>query len=143
MKSKILVFLQFFIIFLMILPFGTPTVHPYLGITVFSFGGFIGLLAITAHKQGNFNIRPDIKENCELVTHGIYAYVRHPMYLSVLLMMLGVAIVYFTYYEFILYAFLVAVLLVKLMYEEHLWQCHSEAYLTYTKGTKRLIPFLF
>jgi len=143
MKSKILVFLQFFIIFLMILPLGSSVIHPYIGLTVFAFGGIVGLLAIAAHKRGNFNIRPDIKESCELVTHGIYAYVRHPMYLSVLLMMLGVSLVYFTYYEFILYLFLVIVLLVKLFYEEHLWQCHSEAYEVYKKRTKRLIPFLF
>ncbi len=143
MKSKILVFLQFFIIFLMILPFGTPTIHPYIGIAILLFGGLVGLLAITAHKRGNFNIRPDIKESCELVTHGIYAYVRHPMYLSVLLMMLGVSLIYFTYYELILYAVLVVVLLTKLLYEEHLWQCHSEEYARYKKHTKRLIPFLF
>ena len=143
MKSKILVFLQFFIIFLMILPFGTTVVHPYLGLILLAVGGVVGLLAITAHKRGNFNIRPDIKENCELVTDGIYAYIRHPMYLSVLLMMLGVTFIYFTYYELILYAFLFIVLLVKLFYEESLWKCHSQEYTRYTQRTKRLIPFLF
>jgi len=143
MKSKILVFLQFFIIFLMILPLSSSVIHPYIGLTVFGFGGFIGLLAISTHKRGNFNIRPDVKENCELVTHGIYAYIRHPMYLSVLLMMLGVSLVYFTYYEFILYAFLVIILLIKLFYEEGLWQYHSAEYVEYKKDTKRLIPFIF
>ncbi|SFV54026.1 hypothetical protein MNB_SM-6-1117 [hydrothermal vent metagenome] len=143
MKSKILVFLQFFIIFLMILPLGSAVTHPYLGVTVFVFGGLIGLMAIAAHERGNFNIRPDIKEKCVLVTHGIYAYVRHPMYLSVLLMMLGVSLVYFTYYELILYLFLIIVLLVKLFYEEGLWQCYSQEYIEYKKKTKRLIPFLF
>ena len=127
----------------MILPLGSSVIHPYIGLAVFVFGGLIGLLAIGAHERGNFNIRPDVKENCELVTHGIYAYVRHPMYLSVLLMMLGVSLVYFTYYEFILYLFLVIVLLIKLFYEEGLWKCHSEEYAAYKKHTKRLIPFIF
>jgi protein-S-isoprenylcysteine O-methyltransferase Ste14 len=143
MKSKILVFLQFFIIFLMILPFGSEIEHLNTGLVIIGIGAVVGLLAIAAHKRGNFNIRPDIKESCELITHGVYAYVRHPMYLSVLLMMLGVSIVYFTYYEFLLYILLVLVLLVKLFYEEHLWQCHTAAYEAYKKGTKRLIPFLF
>jgi protein-S-isoprenylcysteine O-methyltransferase Ste14 len=143
MKSKILVFLQFFIIFLMLIPIGTQTFHLYLGLFISFVGVGVGFLAINTHKRGNFNIRPDIKESCELVTHGIYAYVRHPMYLSVLLMMLGVALIYFTYYEFFLYLCLVVVMLTKLFYEEHLWQCHSAEYEAYKKRTKRLLPFVF
>ncbi len=143
MKSKILVALQFFFIFLMILPIGSQTHYPLTGSFILLLGITIGLLAIQTHKRGNFNIRPDIKENCELVTNGIYAYVRHPMYLSVLLSMFGVAVIYFSYYEFALYLLLVATLLRKLFYEESLWKCHSPAYLEYMAKTKRLIPFIF
>ena len=143
MKSKILVALQFFIIFLMILPFGAPVKHLYLGLAVLILGLVIGLLAIKEHERGNFNIRPDIKENCELVTSGIYAYIRHPMYLSVLVSMFGIALIYFTYYEFSLFLMLLITLSVKLLYEEHLWKCHNPAYAEYVKKTKRLIPFVF
>ena len=143
MKSKILVALQFFIIFLMILPLGTPVKHLYLGLAVLALGLVIGLLAVKEHKRGNFNIRPDIKENCELVTSGIYGYIRHPMYLSVLLSMFGVTLIYFTYYEFTLFMMLLITLLVKLFYEESLWKCHNPAYIEYRKRTKRLIPFVF
>ena len=143
MKSKILVFLQFFIIFLMLLPLGEPTFYLYSGLTIIVIGTMIGIIAIKTHKRGNFNIRPDIKENCKLVTNGIYAYIRHPMYLSVLLMMLGLTLIYFTYYELILYTLLFIILLVKLFYEESLWSCHSQEYKIYKKHTKRLIPFLF
>ncbi len=143
MKSKILVGLQFFIIFLMILPLGTQTLHPYIGAFLLALGIVIGLLAIKAHKRGNFNIRPDIKENCELVTNGVYAYIRHPMYLSVLVSMFGIAVMYFTYYEFMLFLFLLATLLIKMFYEEHLWRCHYPLYEEYVRRTKRLIPFVF
>jgi len=143
MKSKILVGLQFFIIFLMILPLGSQTAYPYLGLFILVFGVSIGLLAIQAHKSGNFNIRPDIKENCELVTDGIYSYIRHPMYLSVLVSMFGIAVMYFTYYEFVLFFFLFVTLLIKMFYEEHLWHCHNPLYAEYIQKTKRLIPFVF
>ena len=143
MKSKILVGLQFFIIFLMSLPFATEKQNPYLGLFILIFGVMIGFLAIKKHKKGNFNIRPDIKENCELVTNGIYAYVRHPMYLSVLLSMFAIAVMYASYYEFVLFGVLLLTLLVKLFYEESLWRCHSPEYNEYLKKTKRLIPFVF
>ncbi|NPA65398.1 MAG: isoprenylcysteine carboxylmethyltransferase family protein [Epsilonproteobacteria bacterium] len=143
MKSKILVFLQFFTILLMIFPFGKEVSYPFLGTAFIVFGMGIGLLAIKTHQQGNFNIRPDIKENCELVTHGIYAYIRHPMYLSVLVMMFGFLILYSDLYRFILYIFLVIVLHVKLHYEESLWVCHSKEYEAYKQRTKKLIPFIY
>ena len=143
MKSKILVFLQFFIIFLMILPFGTETKYFEIGLSITLVGLVIGLLALSKNRLGNFNIRPDIKEECQLITDGIYRYVRHPMYLSVVLSMLGIAIMYYTYYEFILFAILVVVLIAKLLYEESLWACHSNEYENYKKRTKRLIPFIF
>ena len=143
MKSKILVGLQFFIIFLMLLPIGSQAKHPYIGLGVIAIALLIGILAIAEHKRDNFNIRPDIKDSCELVMSGIYRFVRHPMYLSVLLGMFGVAIIYCTYYEFALFLFLVTTLIVKLFYEEYLWTCHDKVYCEYIKKTKRLIPFVF
>jgi len=142
MIGRILVGLQFFFIFLMLLPLDTPTRHLYIGSSITIIGIVIGLLGIYAHKRDNFNIRPEIKENCKLVTTGIYSYIRHPMYLSVLLGMFGVAVIFFTYYEFALYIVLFMIMLIKMFYEERLWKCHNPAYLEYMKKTKRFIPFV-
>ena len=143
MKSNLLVFTQFFVIFLMILPFGAPTQTLLLGLGVTLFGGLIGLLALMQNRLGNFNIRPDIRKDCQLVKTGIYAYIRHPMYSSVLVSMLGVVLIYPMMYEFVLYAILLVTLLIKLFYEESLWKCESQEYIQYTKNTKRLIPYIF
>lgn len=143
MKSRILVGLQFFIILLMTLPLGTKTEHLYIGSFIVAVGVIVGLFALKEHKSGNFNIRPDIKENCELVTSGIYMYVRHPMYLAVLIITFGLAVMYASKYEFILFVMLVITLLAKLFYEESLWKCHDPKYIEYIQKTKRLIPFVF
>ena len=143
MKSKLLVFTQFFIIFLMSLPFGAVSDTLVLGLFISGVGGIIGLLALNKNKLGNFNVRPDIREDCTLITTGIYSYIRHPMYTSVLTMMLGIVVIYPMNYEYILYAILLVTLLIKLFYEESLWKCESEDYILYTHNTKRLIPFLF
>ena len=143
MKSKILVFIQFFVIFLMVLPFGAPTNHFVLGVSVTAFGLLIGVVALWVNKLGNFNIVPDIKEECILITSGIYAYIRHPMYASVLLSMLGVMILYFSPYELVLFMVLLVNMLTKMLYEEKLWHCEGSEYEKYTHNTKRLIPYIY
>jgi len=143
MKSKLLVFTQFFIIFLMSFPFGSVSDTLMFGLLVITFGGVVGFLALRVNRLGNFNVRPDIREDCTLITTGVYAYIRHPMYTSVLIMMLGIVVIYPINYEYVLYGALVTTLLIKLFYEESIWKCESEKYILYTKKTKRLIPFLF
>ena len=143
MLSYILVFLQFFIIFLMTLPLGNPSDSLIVASIASGIGVLVGVSALNANKLGNFNIRPVLKEDCRLITDGVYRYIRHPMYTSVLLMLLGVVLLYPTKYEIVLFVALFVTLLSKLLYEEHLWKCESEAYKEYTKKTKRLIPFIF
>lgn len=143
MKSKLLVFSQFFIIFLMIIPFGQPVMFKFFGLGVTALGIVIGLLALYKNRVGNFNIRPDIKIDGVLVTEGIYKYIRHPMYSSVLVSMAGIVILYPMVYEYVLYALLLVTLLVKLHYEESLWKCESEEYINYCKSSKKIIPFIY
>jgi protein-S-isoprenylcysteine O-methyltransferase Ste14 len=143
MKSKILVFIQFSTIFLMFAPFGGGVQHLYLGLSLIIPGLLVGLFAIANHPVGNFNIRPDIKENCTLISHGIYKYIRHPMYASVLSSMLGVALMYANIYTSILYLILLANMLTKMFYEESLWGQKECGYDEYSSTTYRLIPFVF
>jgi len=143
MKSRILVFIQFLCIFLMILPLGGEVQNLYSGLVIISAGIIVGLFALKAHTPGNFNIRPDIKENCTLVSHSIYKYIRHPMYASVLLSMFGVLVLYANIYVSILYVILLANMLTKMFYEEFLWHSKDENYKEYAQNTYRLIPYIF
>ena len=143
MKSKILVFVQFATILLMLLPLGTKTTYLYSGLVFIVIGAVVGMAALSVNKLDNFNIRPDIKEDCTLVKEGIYAYIRHPMYTSVLVGMFGVLLVYFNIYMLSVYGVLFVNMFVKMFYEESLWHCHSGEYLEYTKNTSRLIPKVF
>ena len=106
-------------------------------------GGVVGLLALQENRLENFNIRPDIKEGAELIESGVYAYIRHPMYSAVLIVMLGVVLLYPVPFEFVSYILLWGVLLMKLFYEERLWKFREEKYATYMQRTRRLIPFVF
>ena len=118
MLSRVLVFFQFLFLALLFFP---SKVSNFWGLVVFVIGFIIGIIAVNTHPKNNFNIRPDIKENCILITNGIYSYIRHPMYLSVILMGFGMAIFFNTFFKWIIFILLVLVMLVKMFYEEKLW----------------------
>ena len=138
---KLLVFLQFGLIALMIF-FSHGVLSSILSIVIFLLGASIGLWAINHHQRGNFNIQPKLKEGCKLVTTGAYNYIRHPMYTSVLLMMLSILVSTPTLLEFIFFATLIFVLVLKAKREELLWCGHDEAYVEYKKDTKLFIPYI-
>ncbi|RUM69286.1 MAG: isoprenylcysteine carboxylmethyltransferase family protein [Sulfurovum sp.] len=138
---KILVFLQFGLIGLMLL-FSTEIFSSLLGLGIFFVGLAVGIFALLRNRLGNFNIQPKMKENAELITTGIYAYVRHPMYLSLILMMLGVWVGSPTFLETLFMLLLILTLLLKAKKEESIWLQESEAYVAYKKRSKLLLPFI-
>lgn len=140
-KGYSLVFSQFLLILIMLLPLGTPANNLVIGIVVIFMGGVLGVFALYSNRF--FNITPEIKDGACLVSGGAYKYIRHPMYTSALTVMLGVLILYPIKFVAICYGLLIFVLLVKLFYEESLWKAEDKEYVKYMKITKRLIPFVF
>lgn len=115
----------------------------YAGIMVETLGIFSGLLAIYNMGLGNFNVSPRTKESASMVTHGIYKYIRHPMYSAQLLALLPLIIEYDNWFRTGAYLLLVIALLLKIRYEEAHLQLQFEGYTDYMKKSKRLVPFLF
>lgn len=142
MYSRALVFAQFFLIGLMAL-FSRGIFSSCLGLGVLIVGVLIGLWAVMHNRVGNFNIRPDLKEGCALIMSGPYKHLRHPMYTSVMLITLGMAIATPTFLEWTAFIFLTAVLALKADREEKLWCEGNEAYADYSARTKRFIPFIY
>jgi len=143
MKGYALVFSQFLLILIILLPLGTPAENVILASVVVVFGVAVGVLALYENRPNNFNIRPDIKEDATLVRSGIYAHLRHPMYASVLIVMFGFVLLYPVKFVFVSYLLLVVTLLLKLFYEESLWKAEDSEYEEYMQQTKRLIPYIF
>ena len=138
---KLLVLLQFTLIGLMVL-FSHAVLSSMIGVSIFLIGLIIGLWAIDHNKRGNFNIQPKLKEGCQLVTTGAYNYIRHPMYTSVIFMMLGVLVSTSTLLELLLFTILIMVLVLKAKREEKLWCGHDKEYILYKKRTKLFIPYI-
>jgi len=138
---NLLVFLQFSLIGIMAL-LSKGFFSSNVGLAIFVVGAVLGLWALTHNQLGNFNIQPKLRKGSKLITTGIYALVRHPMYLSVMVMMLGFLVSTPTIVETILWLMLIMVLLLKAKKEESLWLEHDEAYEVYKKSTKLFIPYI-
>jgi protein-S-isoprenylcysteine O-methyltransferase Ste14 len=85
-----------------------------------------------------------MKEHHELIDRGPYAFVRHPIYTGVLLMVLGTVTVWGTRAGVMLFATMVAGFIVKARREERLLTKHfPEVYPRYRARVRaRLIPFV-
>jgi len=139
---QLLVTLQFGLILLITLYVLLGSSFSLFGTLLFSVGATIGIWAIRHNRPNNFNIVPELKEGCCLVTTGIYRYIRHPMYTSVMLMMLGLLLFKPDLLNTLMWGALVIVLYLKASREESLWIAHDPTYATYQKQTKYFIPYI-
>ncbi len=106
-------------------------------------GILLGLWAVSCNRPGNFNVRPTPHPSGQLVQHGPYRSIRHPMYTAVIACALAAATAAAVLWAWLAVLALVAVLAVKSVFEER-WMCerHS-AYAGYRQGTWRFLPGIF
>jgi protein-S-isoprenylcysteine O-methyltransferase Ste14 len=103
------------------------------------------LVAIIARRTlaKNWSAEVAIKEEHELITTGIYSYIRNPIYSGILLMVAGTVLSFDTRSAGIGFLLIGFTIWLKLKQEEALLAKHfSEKYLEYKKRTKALIPFI-
>jgi len=85
-----------------------------------------------------------ISEYHKLVTQGIYRHVRHPAYLGVLLVWLGVPLLFSSLYGFLAMLLLIPCYLYRIRIEEKMViEKFGKEYLEYMKRTKKLIPYIY
>ena len=139
---QVLVLLQFGLITVMTLTMIGHFSFSWTGLLILLVGSGIGIWAIRHNPLGNFNIVPELKEGCCLVTTGIYRYIRHPMYTSVILMLLGVTLLSHTLLQWLWWGLLIGVLYLKASREERLWSAHDKTYRSYREKTRYFIPYI-
>ena len=103
----------------------------------------LGIWAVFTMRIGNFNIVPDPLSRSELVTAGPYRFIRHPMYLALLLTTLPLVINDFDLFRMVIWLVLLIDILLKLNYEENLLETKLVGYDQYMHKSARLIPFLY
>jgi len=127
-----------------ILPFNNISVQT-IGFILVLLGFVEGIVArkILDDNWTNSN-EYQIKKNHELITNGIYKYVRHPIYGGLLLMVPGVLLVAgsYTFIAGLILMFIVFQALARR--EEKILSKHfGTKYTQYMKTTKKFIPFIY
>jgi protein-S-isoprenylcysteine O-methyltransferase Ste14 len=103
----------------------------------------LGIWAILTMGIGNFGIRPEPLEKSVIITKGAYHWIRHPMYLALLLTTLPLVIADFSYWRLGIWLILLTDLLIKLNYEERILLSTLDGYQEYRQKSYHLIPFVY
>ena len=103
----------------------------------------LGVWAILTMRIDRVRVTPDVRPDTELVVRGPYRWIRHPMYLSLILVGLALAWNAPSPLRWGILALLTVNQVVKLTYEETLLVAALPGYRAYRTHTKRLLPFLF
>ncbi|MFK7846517.1 MAG: isoprenylcysteine carboxylmethyltransferase family protein [Rhodothermales bacterium] len=106
-------------------------------------GILLGLYTLAFNKLGNFNIAPNLKTNAQLITTGPYQLIRHPMYLSVILFLLGVSLLAGQLLAWAGFIISTGAMIQKSLIEEKLLLERFPEYGQYRTKTKRILPFIF
>ena len=141
--SRVLVALQFALIGALAWPAPDDTRRSAAALALLGVAILVGVAALAANRPGNFNIRPDVKPGAKLATSGPYRYVRHPMYVAVILFGLACVASGATPRRIAALAALAAVLHVKALREERAMRAAHAGYDAYCARTARYLPGVF
>lgn len=103
--------------------------------------GIVGVLVCAASLRKSLTAVPIPKVEGTLSTTGLYRYVRHPMYTSVLLFAFGIAISSGSVIKYFLVIALYYLFYVKSIYEEKYLKIKYPEYAEYSLRIPRFIPF--
>ena len=113
------------------------------GLALFIIGLTI-MLAGQITLRRNYSGTVVIREDHQLVTHGIYRFTRNPIYLGLIMVVTGIPVFAASGYGFLISLLLIPIILNRIRLEEELLtEEFQDAYLKYKESTKKLIPFIY
>ncbi len=131
-----------------------PTLVAIIGAVVFLLGLVVLVVAFTSFNKAEFVGLQQLRQTAapeqtphqvtQLTKTGMYAYVRHPLYFGVVLLLVG-ALLYIPSYPMLVFVATTFIYLPIGVYleEQKLLVEFGDAYLQYQKEAKRFIPFIY
>ena len=126
------------------IPISTSLIIPYIGLSLIVFGMIFRFFAIWTLGQ-LFTVEVTIREKHQVKRDGLYKYIRHPSYTGMIISFIGFGLSLNNWLSlFIIIAPVMGSVLYRIKIEEiSLVKHFGQEYIAYTKGTKRLIPWIF
>ncbi len=118
------------------------SVQNIVGLVLFVIGLTITLVAHGTLRRF-YSSTLVIRVDHQLISHGIYRFIRHPIYLGTILAFIGISVYASSLYGLLIMLALIGVFLNRIRMEERmLTDEFGDAYRTYKKVTSKLIPFI-
>ncbi len=119
------------------------SVPNFVGIVLFVIGFVILLIAQITLGRFYSSVLV-IREDHQLIRHGIYHFTRHPIYLGVLMVCISLPVYASSLYGLLTMLALIPVFLFRIRIEERiLIEEFGDTYQTYMEATSKLIPFIY
>jgi protein-S-isoprenylcysteine O-methyltransferase Ste14 len=119
-----------------------PPVVSLAGDALVALGFLIDFFVFKENSYGASTIQ--VVEGQQVISTGLYALVRHPMYMGVLVMVIGVPLALGSWWSLGIIALSVPVLVVRILDEEKLLRKDLPGYIEYTQKVHyRLVPYLW
>jgi len=119
------------------------SVHSILGLAFIVTGLTIEFVAAGTLRQ-SYSSTLVIREDHQLVTHGIYRFARHPIYLGALMVCIGVPVYASSLLGLLTMSLLIPLILNRIRIEERLLtEEFGDVYRAYKKATRKLLPFVY
>ena len=140
-KDYILVIFQFILITMHFFSFLIGSSQSLLSSNIYKnniglfliFLGFIGLILSFKDLSKNISPFPRPLKNGSLVTFGIYKWISHPMYYSIILISIGILFYYLSFFNFFLTTILIIIFKLKIKIEEDYLKKKYKDYQNYKK----------
>ena len=110
---------------------------------LFFTGLFIGCYALFEMRKSKFSVFPSVRPGARVLTSGPYKFIRHPMYLAVLLTGFSCCVQSNRAVDYIVFFVLFSVLYAKIIFEELMLIAVFPEYVHYLSSTKRIIPWVW
>jgi protein-S-isoprenylcysteine O-methyltransferase Ste14 len=112
--------------------------------TVLTVLGLLGALWARIYLGRNWSGYVTYKEDQDLVTSGPYRFIRHPIYTSLALMILGTDLCYGSLFISIVFVGAAITFILRTKKEEEIMiRLFGQKYIDYMKRTKALIPWIY
>ena len=118
-------------------------VQSIIGLALYIIGLIIMIIGQITLRR-NYSSTLVIREDHQLITHGIYHFTRNPIYLGGIMVITGLPVYTASLYGFLTSLVLIPIILNRIRLEEVLLtEAFQDAYQKYKKTTKKLIPFIY